>query len=190
MTVLSILAALALLAFNIVISYLNARAVGPVWRQRHTADWLSWGLIWSAAIQATIGFSMPILVGEVAILHVLGLIGPAVIKATFSLWYLGVIVPVIGTGLIITVHSIVTAWRERNFVNIATAGYNTAATASNLAQMPSGIGSALSNLFDSEDVGSAFFLVALLLAALALLGGGFLTYAVIDHYAQRELAYA
>lgn len=186
MSALSVIFAIAILALNIVISYLNARAIGPIWRDRHNADWFTWALLWSAAIQSAIGFSMPILFGEIALLGACGLISVAVMKAATSLWYLGIIVPAIGTGLIITVHSIVQAWRERNFANIATAGYNTAAMGSNLAQMPSGIGSAISGLFDSDDAGPAVFFVGLVIALSAIVGGSLITYAVIDHYAAKE----
>lgn len=177
------LAIIFILLLNIGISYLNVRVIAPVWAERNTMGWGLWLVIWSAIIQSTVGFSMPILLAEAFGLQALHLIPAVVSKLSLHLWYAMVILPVIGTALVLTAYSWIEAWKRRDFVSTATAAWNTYATASDIAHMGSGLSnafSAIGDAFDSDDEGGAVVGLALIIAIVAVCGGALVTYALLD----------
>lgn len=188
---LSVILFAVILIINIGISYFNARAIAPFWRKRSEMGWGLWALLWSAAIQSAIGFSMPILLVEVVAAYGFGLLPVASAKASLALWYLLIIVPVIGTGLIITANSWLAAWKRRDVASVGTAAWNTAATAHDLAHVGSGVESAFSSIgdaFSSDDEGGAVLLLVVAIVVIALFSGAFITYAVIDGNRHRVVA--
>lgn len=178
------------LLLNVGISFWNARVVGLMWNERKAHGTFMYLVLISALVQSVIGFSMPILLGEAALFHSLGYLSDAAVKALTQMWYLAIIFPALGTGTIITAHSLMEAYRERNFANMATATYNTFAMGHNIYQASSGIGEAFSGLSsffksssDDEDSGAGLMFVLLaVLVGLSLLGGGFITYGIVQHY--------
>lgn len=179
-----------LLILNFAISWWNCYAVGGIWTESKALGGFSRLLAWSAAIQSAIGFSSVIgfLLGYVA--YSLGYLPVKYATDAISLWYLLVIVPVIGTGLVITIHSWIVAFRERSLLNMGTAAYNTFAQIHNMYSAIDGIGEAfkgVSDLFDgdSDDAQGTMVLLVIALVAAALLGGVLLTYVLIRKYAGR-----
>ncbi|WP_425953282.1 hypothetical protein [Ralstonia pseudosolanacearum] len=177
-----------LLLVNFFVSWINCWSSGRVWvESRAIGGWIR-VLAWCGAIQAAIGFSSVIgfLLGAVA--YKLGYLPPKAAEGAAGLWYLLVIVPSIGTGLVITVESWVRAFREQSLMNIGTAAYNTFAQARNMYGAIDGVGSALGSvkdLFsaDDDDLKGALVGIALLLVALSLCSGILLTMALIRRYA-------
>jgi hypothetical protein len=70
------------------------------------------------------------------------------------LWYITVIFPVLGTGLIITIQSWVAAYREHSLANLGVAAYNTFAQVHNTMSAIQSLGPAL------QSVGKMFASVA------------------------------
>lgn len=187
----SILLALVI-AWNTFISFMNARVVGLMWNERHVHGTFITVVLWSALVQSAIGFSMPLLMLELAVYKAFVPTTAKFDQAAMSLWYLAIIVPVLGTGLIITVHSWIEMFREKSFVNMATTAYNTVAMAHNLYSASSGIGTAFSKVgefFNSKDDRDSKGLAALALVALvvlAIVGGALITYGIFGHYRKRS----
>ena len=182
-----------LLVLNFGVSWLNCWSVGGMWAESKALGGFPRLLAWCGAIQAAIGFSSVIgaVLGVVAF-H-FGFLPPKAMAHAVSLWYLLIIVPAIGSGLIITIHSWIVAFRERSILNMGSAAYNTLAQAHNMIGAFRNIGSVwsdLANLFSSDDDEPSVAVLVVGLAALALAGGVLLTTLLIRRYAGRiELPY-
>ncbi|GEP00546.1 hypothetical protein [Methylobacterium haplocladii] len=183
---------LLILALNLVVSFFNARACGQMWAEREQSGPFLFLVIWSAAIQSAIGFSSILIFAGAYAAHGMGILPDKAMKATLSLWYLAIIFPTLGTGFLITIHSWIVAYRERNLLDMASAAYNTVAMAHNLYQASSGIGDAFGSVFtffssvtDDDEDGAGILVVITVLAIVvfALGGGALLTRAIIRHYA-------
>lgn len=178
-----------LLAFNCVISFLNARSVGRVWvDSKVIGGWIQF-LAWCGAIQAAIGFSSAFLFVFALIAFKVGYLNADAMQAVISLWYLLIIVPAIGTGLAITIESWIVAFRERSFMNIGVAAYNTFAQIRNMYDAVSSIPSAFNKLsnfasgWSDDDEGNPFWKIVVPLVLLALFSGIILTYVIVQKYA-------
>jgi hypothetical protein len=102
--------------------------------------------------------------------------------------YLLAVVPLLGSGLVITVHSWIVAYRERRLASMSLATWNTFAMAHNSYGAVSGAGDALSSVFkglssSNDDARKKLAVVALILVALAAASGIILTATLIHHYA-------
>ena len=179
---------LLLLAINFGVSWFNCYAVGGMWAESKAIGGWTRLLAWCGAIQAAIGFSSVIGFAVGFALHATGHLPPNVAKGAASLWYLLVIIPAIGTGLIITIESWIIAFRERSLLNMGTAAYNTFAQIHNMYGAIEGIGEAfkgIGDLFDSDNKDAAPVLLAITLVVIALGGGIILTALLIRKYAGR-----
>ncbi len=181
-----------ILALNFGISWLNCRAVGGIWREaKYFGGWLR-VLAWCGAIQSVIGFSSVIGAAAGYALYASGHLPLAAARAASSLWYLIVVLPAIGTGIAITVHSWIVAFRTKRFLDMGTAAYNTFAQIANMRNaFGGGISDALSVVTqfftssnDDKDDSSPALLVVVLVA-FALAGGAILTAVLIKHYSRR-----
>lgn len=174
---------------NVAISFFNARSAGQVWAEsRALGGWIRL-LAWCAAIQSAIGFTMVylIVVGYVALS--VGYLSPQLFNTLMSLVYLMVIVPAIGTGLIITIQSWIAAFREKSLMNIGVAGWNTFATVYNTYNAVQSFGPALESvteglggLFDSDSDSDSQAYRVILLAAIVLLAGVMTTTVIVRRY--------
>lgn len=180
-----------ILLLNVGIAWWNARVCGQSWvESKHLGGWIRL-VVWSAAIQSVIGFSMAYLVVFGGIAFLFGWLPPSAIQWVASLFYLAIIVPALGTGLIITIHSWQVALRERSLLNMGTAAYNTFAIAHNAYQAVDGIGQSIgvvgemmSSVLSSDgDAKGKLALLVLLLVICALLAGVYTTAVLIQRYA-------
>jgi uncharacterized protein YacL len=89
-------------------------------------------LAWAGAIEATLGFSSVLLLLVTLYFYSTGQLPQEYLDAVESLWYLLIIIPAIGSAVVISVHSLENAWRQRNFSDIAVAAWNVYATAQRL----------------------------------------------------------
>ncbi|KWO62576.1 hypothetical protein [Burkholderia territorii] len=177
-----------LLALNFGISWFNCWSVGGIWNESKSLGGFIRLLAWCGAIQSAIGFSSVIgfVVGYV--LYATGHLPMRAATGAMSLWYLLIIVPAIGTGLIITIQSWIVAFRTRSLLDMGSATYNTFAQIHNMAAAVDGIPGAfdsVSKLFDSDDDGGAVVLLGLGLVCLALASGVVLTVVLIKRYSGR-----
>jgi hypothetical protein len=185
------------LALNLGISWLNARTCGRAWEESKAIGGVIRVLVWCGAIQSAIGFSSVFLLPLVLAAHAFFPedFTDAAFNGALSLWYITIIFPALGTGLIITIESWIVAYRERNLGNIGVAVYNTLVQIHNTRHAISSIGPAF------KAVGEMFALVAtsrdsakgkitvlgvmiaVLVVATALCAGTILTAVLIHRYA-------
>lgn len=178
-----------LLALNFGISWWNCYAVGKAWEETKAVGGFPRVLAWCGAIQSAIGFSSVLgaILGFIA--YQAGYMPPSTVKGAVSLWYVLVIIPCVTTGLIITIESWNQWWRDRSPMNLGAAGYNTLAQIHNTVGMIENIGPAFKeagglfdSITDSDDPRGALALLAIFIVVMALLGGIFLTAALIKKY--------
>ena len=162
---------------NYAISVFNAIGVGRAYRDpEFMKGWMK-VILWSSAIMSVCGFTWCylILVGVVA--NMIGYINEATLSMALQLGYIILILPILGSGCVLWVQSIITAAKARRFGNYAIAGWNTFAMITNfysafrnIPQILRNIGGAI-NTRDSRAIG---FLIAVILIVLSL-GAGIIT---------------
>lgn len=183
------------LILNLGISWANAWVCGKSWVETKALGGFPRLLIWCGAIQSAVGFSSVIgfLLGWIA--YSMGHIPPETLRQAASLWYITIIFPALGTGLIITIESWRVALRERSLMSMGTAAWNTFAELHNASEAIEGMGDAFkdvgdlfSGLFDGDDddAKAKMAMVAILLVVIALASGCLLTAILIRKYAASE----
>jgi hypothetical protein len=174
-----------LLVFDFGICWWNAYVAGKVWAETKALGGFMRLVAWCAAIQSAAGFTMIFAI-------LLGLLGMATHLLNAKLFdlmmnmnYLLVIFPILGSGFIITIHSWIAAYRERDLTSMGTAAYNTFAMSYDTYQAFDGIGSAFGSVLDDlkGDDDDAGWLIVVALLLIAVLCGVFLTTGIIRHYA-------
>lgn len=184
-----------LLVLNAFISWWNAKQAGKVWLESKAVGGFPRLLAWSAAIQSACGFTMIIGFFLALLASVFHWLPPKYVTILLNLEYLLIVVPAIGSGLVITLHSWQLAFRDRSVANLGTAAYNTLATVHNVydvaTELPSvfdsvsglfsgGGGGGSSDSSDSDDNNPAVMLV-LILAVVAVAAGILLTVSIVRH---------
>ncbi len=173
-----------ILILNFVISWFNAWSVGKTWAEtKQVGGWIHL-VNWAAAIMSACGFTWVYLTILSIIAGIGGWLPYEYIEGMQSLGYLIIILPVLGSGITLTVHSWVRAWRERNFRSVGVAGWNTFAQTYNTVRAVSAIPDALGNVLKifggrRKKGQEALVLLALLLIVLALVGGTLTTIFII-----------
>lgn len=176
-----------LLALNGFISWWNCKVVGGIWVEARKLGGFMRVLAWCGAVQSAVGFSSVLIFGLAFAALAFGYLPKEYANAAISLWYLLIIVPAIGTGLIITVHSLITAWRERNIANMGVAAWNTFASGLNIYNAFEGIPNAWEAVSEvlggkgKKDDSKAALLILIVVVAIA--GGILITMGLIRHYA-------
>jgi hypothetical protein len=185
------------LALNLAISWWNARSCGRAWVESKAVGGSIRVLVWCGAVQSAIGFSSVFLL---PLLFAANAFAPDYftddqLQGALSLWYLTIIFPILGTGLIITIESWIAAYRNHSLMNLGLAAYNTFAQVHNTMGAINGVGPALSSvgkLFASvaggrgDAKGKAAIIgvmIAVAIVVFALSAGALLTAALIHHYA-------
>lgn len=199
-----VLLLIGILILNVLISIWNCYAVGTAWKDTMAiGGWFNKLVLWSAVIQSGVGFSMPILLmlsyGSVAFLTsgaeptISPEMGAEFLQGVFSLWYVAVILPILGSGLAIWAHSLRVAYQRRDFASIAIAGWNTYAQIHNTISAVNHLGGALGNVGElfgktlKADVkGSGkLWLLALVIVAVSLIGGFMIAIGLVRHFARK-----
>jgi hypothetical protein len=178
---------IGIILLNLFISWWNCKSSGAVWHEAKKVGGFMRVLVWCGAIQAAIGFSSVIMLFLAFGAYATGNLSQQYAEAAFSLWYLLIIIPAIGTGLIITIHSLITAWRERSIANMGVAAWNTFATGMNLYNAASDIPNAFDKVGDlfKGDKDDQKVALVFLIVIVALAGGAFITAMLIRHYAKQ-----
>ena len=186
-----------ILALNFAVSWWNARTCGRAWVESKATGGMIRALVWCGAVQSAVGFSsvflFPLLFAANAVAPDY-FTGPQ-LEAAVSLWYVTIILPVLGTGLIITIESWIAAYRERSLANIGVAAYNTLVQVHNtmgainsFGPALNAVGKAFSSVATSrgDAKGKAALLgimIAVAVVAISLSAGVILTAALIHRYA-------
>lgn len=173
---------LLLLLVNFIISWYNASSVGKVWVEAKVIGGFTYFMTLMGAVMSAIGFTWVYVTVLALLLGALGKISSDAVQGILSLGYLLIIIPLLGSGLAIMVSSLITAWKQRTFGNVAVAGYNTIAQAYNSYSAIQTIPSALStvvNLFGGKKSKNTTTLVVILVVIGAIFGGILTTYAII-----------
>ena len=143
---------------NFVISWINAWGCGKNWTESKHAGGLAHFMNWMGAIMAAAGFTWCYLV-------IIGLLGTAIpfehdngttaplltavqVQAFGDLGYMVIILPILGSGLAITIQAWSVAWRRRTFGSAAVAGYDTFAMVYNVTSAISTMPKATGRLGD------------------------------------------
>ena len=125
---------LLLIVLNFGISIFNSFVVGVSWVETKTAGGFARLMAWMGATMAACGFTWCYL-AVIALLagpDGFGKLPPRYVEAMFSLGYLTIIGPLIGSGIAITLQSWAHFWRQRTLASGAVAGYNTLADVYNI----------------------------------------------------------
>ncbi len=197
---------IVVLTLNILISIWNCYAVGTAWK-----DTMSIGggfnklVLWSALIQSGVGFSMPVLITLAGIVRVFLTSGvnptltpeedQQIMQGIFSLWYIAIIFPILGSGLAIWAHSLREAYRHRDFASIATAGWNTYAQISNTISAAETLGGAFGNVGElfsgvfsgdgDDDIKWKLLIVVILIVVIALVSGFMVAFGLVRYFARQ-----
>lgn len=180
---------IGIMILNLVISFFNARNVGQIWAEsKAVGGWIRL-LAWCGAIQSAVGFTFvyAIVVSYIAVST--GYLPASMLGVLSSLIYLMIIVPAIGSGIIITIQSWINFAREKSLMNLGVAGWNTFAQAYNTYNAIQSFGPALDTvqeglggLFDGDGDSDNSTMRVLLLAAIILLAGVVTTTVIIRRY--------
>lgn len=169
---------LIVMGVNFGISWWNAAQAGRSWLEAKALGGFVWVVTLCAAIQSALGFTTVICFVLASIAKGAGLLSDSAYQAVAALDYLMIIIPLIGTGLIITLASWRIAFREKSLVSMGAAAYNTLAMAYDIASAAKNIPSLIDSLKflgssgdsekDDEDSGIGLKVVMIVLAALVL----------------------
>lgn len=178
-----------LILLNGAISYFNATQIGKVWPETKAMGGFYRLLAYSAATMSVCGFMWIyfILLGSLA--FALGKLGANYLEMLFSLGYLVIILPLLGSGMVIWVHSLAVAYRERNFTNMGIATWNTFSqiynTYSAVKTVPTALGNVIEG-FEDGDEDDAKLMLVIAIVMIAALGGILTTYYLIMRSAKKH----
>ncbi len=139
---------------NLAISFVNARSCGQVWCESKVIGGWFRVLVWCGAVQSAIGFTSVYMVFAVAILTAIGKLSPQDTQYLMSFYYVMIIVPAIGTGFIIMLHSWMSFAREKNLRNFSVAAWNTFAESLNVYRAYHAFGPAMKTVGELFSGGS------------------------------------
>lgn len=177
-----ILILFGLMALNFAISWFNAWSVGKTWAE--TKEVGGWPHIvnWSAAIMSASGFTWVYLAILALLAESFGWLPMEYVEGMLNLGYLIIILPVLGSGITLTVHSWAVAWRNRNFASVGVAGWNTFAQGYNTVRAISAVPNAFSGvlkIFGKARGKNALAMIMVALVIFALCGGVLTTVAIV-----------
>ena len=173
-----------LFLLNFGISWWNAYACGRAWVEANHVGGFIRIVVWAGAVQSACGFTICFAAVFGCIGYLFGYLSKGSIDLLFDLTYLLVIVPVLGSGLIITIQSWLLFARDRSLLRLGVGSYNTFATTYNASRAISGVPKVLADIFSKLGGGNdkgknAGVIILMLLAASA---GILLTAGLIRHY--------
>lgn len=187
---------------NFAISWFNAWGCGKTWNESKANGGVPHFMNWMGAIMSASGFTWCYMVvvgwlgSTIPLKHddhgqLVPLLSQHMLEAFCNLGYLAIILPIIGSGLAITIHSWGVFWRRRTFGDGAIAGYNTFAQVYNMYEAFQGIPRAGRGVLDffwgdkDDDRDASAIVVALVLLSIA---GGILTTRAIIRSVARSTA--
>ena len=154
---------------NPLISFYNAKSIGGIWN--YSQNFTIWDkvLCVSGLLQSIIGFSMPIIGILLGTCYYFHLLSNALLTLSLDLFWVTIIIPFVGTSIVITIQSIKNAIETRSIIDGGIAIWNISATIENIVDLFSNFGSCISGITSlvdgdsSDDSGAALGLVGLLI---------------------------
>ena len=160
---------------TLAISAFNAWSVGSMWFETKITGGIPRLMAYAGAIMSASSFTYvyAILIGMAA--NAFGFLDDAHFGMMLSLVYLFLIIPIIGSGIAITINSWIIAYKQRTWTNMGIAGWNTFAQAYNMYNAISGIPASVKSvtgLFGGKtDKDNIQAKIVIGIAIVALLGG-------------------
>ena len=190
-----------MMALNFGISWYNAHTVGKIWSESKHMGKGTRAVTVSGYIMSIAGFTM---VYSIIIMLLLSYLGPNLMKMSpedsafllqlvSDLSYVLIVITIIPTGIIITVHSMISFWKRKSLRGGLIAGWNTFATVTNVISAARNVPSAFSRIassIKSQRGNSAIVLLALLIVLAAILGGYFTASAIMKRADRKYDLYA
>jgi hypothetical protein len=181
------------LVLNFVISIFNAWGVGRSWVETKVVGGLPRFMAWMGATMSAVGFTWCYLVILAFFAGPEGFnkIPANYVDAMFSLGYLIIIFPCLGSGIAITIDSWAYFWRKRTIGSGALAAYNTFADLYNIYEAARFVPKAWGTVIDllnpkkRDKSSSSFAGIAITLALAAVLGGILTTAAIVRTVSER-----
>lgn len=185
-------------ALNFGISWWNAYVVGRMWGDRPVMGGFMRLVLYSAALMSALGFSSVFIIALTMLAS--AFLEPEqaqlLMQYAMSTWYVLVVFPWLGSGLVITLHSWIQLFRTPSWVDLATTGWNTFAMVKNVYDASQNLGPALDmvgQMFSSllsggsdRDGKAAIARLALALVLLSIVGGFLLTAMIIKAQAAKH----
>lgn len=175
-----------LLILNFVISFFNAWSVGRSWPDTKAVGGWPRFMAWMVAVMSACGFTWVYTIALGFIVNAMGYLPMKYLNGMLSLGYLMIIIPLLVSGLAMTLESWSYFWRRRTFGSGAIAGWNTFAQIYNtyeaISAIPEALG-AVGSMFEESDgdsdSGGFFAKLAIFLTACAAIGGILTTFAIV-----------
>ena len=182
-----------LVILNLFISFFNARSVGRIWAESKALGGFIRLVVWAGAIQSAVGFTYCYSIVLGALLYITGIFPKEVFTFMMSFVYIAIIVPLIGSAIIITIESWIVFFREKSLVNGGITVWNTFATIHDTYHAINSFGTVLKTVSggfktifesngDDDDIKVKIILLAIFVAIIALGAGIFSTVLIIKKY--------
>jgi hypothetical protein len=170
---------------NFGISAYNAVMVGMAWRDKKYIDgWMNL-VLWSVVVMSAAGFTWCYTIFLALIAGALGYLTTDQVSGALSVGYIIVIFPILMSGLVIWIHSLIEACRKRDALSIGVAGWNTFANVWNwyhafreVPKVLSGLGDLFKGGGNSKDKG---VMIMVILVIVSVLMGIITTYSLIKY---------
>ena len=169
-----------LLIINTVISWWNARVVGWSWIDVKVIGGWYKVVLYSAFIMSGCGFSWVYLVLVSFIGLAIGKLDVNTAQAILQLGYAVLIIPIIGSGIAIWIHSLAEAYRRKDAASIGVAGWNTFANAYNVYSAARTLPSMLKGLGSLFKSGGDIKVKAIMGVILCVVAGFLTTYVIVQ----------
>jgi hypothetical protein len=166
-------------AVNFSISWWNAYYCGKSWADSKLTGGFPRLLVWCGAIMSASGFTWCYGILLAFIGQWIGKLTPEQVEGLLNATYLFVIIPIIGSGLIIWLNSVYVAYKRRSLLNIGVAGWNTFAQIYNLVSAFKNVPQAFSFLTKLKSTDKKGYGLIILLGIFALIGGMLTTMVII-----------
>lgn len=184
-----------LVIINLAISIFNAWSVGRSWAEAKNAGGWTRFMSWMGGVMSAVGFTWIylILAAEIFGPGGLGKLNAKYVEGMWSLGYLAIVIPLIGSGIAITIDSWAYFWRRRTWGSGGLAAWNTFADIFNIVQAMETVPGALkevSGLFSSDgddDASATMAKWAIGLAIFAVLAGILTTVFIVRSTMKRHV---
>lgn len=175
---------------TLVLSTLNAVGAGYAWPESKERGGLAHLVTWSVAIMASIGFTMVLTLFNLFVALSQHWITPEMAARGEALAFSLIAIPILGTGLVITLDAWAAYRRSRSLADLAVAGYDTWAQVHNTYVVVQHLGGAMRSaggLFEGSSGGGdadldgegTVALVVILLVLAAVIGGALITWGIV-----------
>ena len=178
------------LVITFAISCFNAYSVGNMWFEARVIGGWTRILAYCGAIMSAAGFSYVYTIIIGLVLYSIGVLDSGHFGMLISLVYLFLVIPIIGSGLAITVNSVIVAYHQRSWVNSGIASWNIMAQAYNMysaiSAVPASVKSVGGLFKGSNNKDGLQAKIVIAIAIVAILGGSLTTIAIIRTVAKKH----